>query len=417
MEGYKLIEHALSNASKKVNEVINAFVLYNDEALSDAERILKLGLDPLPLGVKDIIYTKGLRTTMGSKLYKDFIPENDAYVVRVLKESGWVVVGKTNTHEFASGATTTSSVFGPTKNPLDTARIAGGSSGGSAAAVAASLIPIGLGTDTAGSVRVPASLCGVYGYKPTYGLINTEGVYPLAPSLDTIGFLAKDLAWINRALKNFIKLDLSEFDVRRLRLGIPNWFKVPNDLRALYPDLVDKVETKFLNYVAKLGCDYVEIVMPEAEKYVWRCFPIIRYSEATAIHMANRDRWGEYGADVRRLIEKGLEYRAVDYIDAMSRREYVRNELNKALNSVDALITPTVPIPAPKIDDVLGREDGIIRSLLTYETIYASYIGAPAISIPALSVGGLPVGIQIICGVGNDSKLLSIASTITATYK
>ncbi|MEM0454103.1 MAG: amidase [Sulfolobales archaeon] len=414
MEGYKLIENSLSNNSKKINEAINAFVLYNEEALSDAEHILKLGVEPLPLGVKDVIYTKGLRTTMGSKLFKDFIPESDAYVVKVLKGSGWVVVGKTNTHEFASGATTTSSIFGPTKNPLDTTRIAGGSSGGSAAAVAASLIPIGLGTDTAGSVRVPASLCGVYGYKPTYGLISTEGVYPLAPSFDTVGFLAKNLSWVYRCSKHFIKLELVEVPLKKLKLGIPRWFRVPDELRVLYPDLVNDVEDKFLNYVASLGCDYVEVNMSDAERYVWKYFPIIRYSEATAIHIPNRERWIDYSPDVRRLIEKGLEYRAVEYIEALNLRQLARNELSRTLKKVDVLITPTVPIPAPKIDDVVGREDGPIRSLLTYETVYASYIGAPAISLPVLEVNGLPVGIQLICDLGQDSKLLSIASSIVA---
>ncbi len=417
MGGYELIEHALSEDSKKINADINAFVLYNDEALNEAERISKLGLEPLPLGVKDIIYTKGLRTTMGSKLYRDFIPDYDAYVVEALKKSGWVVVGKTNTHEFASGATTTSSIFGPTKNPLDLTRIAGGSSGGSAAAVAASLIPAALGTDTAGSVRIPASLCGVYGYKPTYGTISTYGVYPLAPSLDTVGFLAKDVNWIYKIAETFIRLERTEFEVRDLSLGIPTWFKVPKHLREQAPDLVEEVEDAFLNYVSSLGCNFKEVAMPTAEKYVWRFFPVIRYSEATAIHMKNRERWDEYSPDVRRLLEKGLEYRAVDYLEAMSRREDVRDELGRVLKDVNALITPTVPIPAPKIDEVLGKEDGGIRSLLTYETVYASYIGAPAISIPTLSVRGLPVGIQLICGLGEDSKLLSVASAIVSRVR
>ena len=407
---YPKVEYILSKEFLEVNKVINAFVTFNENFIDEVNNVRKLGLEPLPLGVKDIIYTKGLRTTMGSKLYIDFIPDYDAYVVKKLRDVGWVVVGKTNTHEFASGVTTTSSVFGPTRNPLDTSRIAGGSSGGSAAAVAAGLIPLALGTDTAGSVRVPASLCGVYGYKPTYGLIDNYGVYPLAPSLDTIGFLAKDLNWILRAAEVFIKFE--ELSIKNLRLGIPNWFRVPNDLRSLIPDVVDEVEGKFLNYVSGLGYDYLEVEMPDAVKYVWRYFPVIRYSEATATHMVNRDKWYMYSPDVRRLLEKGLEYRAVEYLEALNFRGRVREELGRVLKRVDVLITPTTPIPAPKIEDVLGREDGPIRSLLTYETVYASYIGAPAISIPSLVVKGLPVGIQLICNVGEDVKLLSITSKI-----
>jgi aspartyl-tRNA(Asn)/glutamyl-tRNA(Gln) amidotransferase subunit A len=407
---YPKVEYILSKEFLEVNKVINAFVTINENFLNDVNNVRKLGLEPLPLGVKDIIYTKGLRTTMGSKLYIDFIPDYDAYVVKKLKDVGWVVVGKTNTHEFASGATTTSSVFGPTRNPLDPSRIAGGSSGGSAAAVAADLVPLALGTDTAGSVRVPASLCGVYGYKPTYGLISNYGVYPLAPSLDTIGFLAKDLKWVLRAVDVFIKFE--ELSVKNLKLGIPNWFRVPSDLRSLMPDLIDEVEDKFLNYVAGLGYDYVEVEMPDAVRYVWRYFPVIRYSEATATHIANRDKWYMYSPDVRRLLEKGLEYRAVEYLEALSFRERVKEELGRVLKRVDVLITPTTPISAPKIEEVLGKEDGPIRSLLTYETVYASYIGAPAISIPSLVIKGLPVGVQLICNVGEDNKLLNIASKI-----
>ncbi len=413
MSGYELIKYALSTDSRRVNESINAFVLYNDRALDEAERILRLGLEPLPLGVKDIIYTKGLRTTMGSKLYKDFIPDYDAYVVKVLKKCGWVVVGKTNTHEFASGATSTSGLFGPTRNPLDTSRISGGSSGGSAAAVAASLIPVALGSDTAGSIRMPASLCGIYGYKPTYGVISTYGVYPLAPSLDTIGFLAKDLSWVYRISKEFIKFELVDIDFSDLKLGVPTWFKVPDHLRGEYQDLIDEVEGKFLDYVASLGCEYRDVSMPIAEKYAWKYFPVIRYSEATVTHLSNKERWGEYSPDVRKLLEKGLEYSAVDYLEAMAHREHVKDELSRVLKDVDAIITPTTPIPAPKVEDVLGKEDGIIRSVLTYEAVYASYIGAPAISIPALNVRGLPVGIQLICNVMEDSKLLNITSLIT----
>jgi aspartyl-tRNA(Asn)/glutamyl-tRNA(Gln) amidotransferase subunit A len=408
---YPKIEWVLSKEFIEINKTINAFVTFNDKLLDEVESIRKLCLEPLPLGVKDVIYTKGLRTTMGSRLYIDFIPDYDAYVVRRLRENGWVIVGKTNTHEFASGVTTTSSVFGPTRNPLDVSRIAGGSSGGSAAAVAANLIPLALGTDTAGSVRIPASLCGVYGYKPTYGLISNHGVYPLAPSLDTIGFLAKDLNWILRAIKVFIKFE--ELNTKNLRLGIPNWYKVPADLRSLAPDIIDEVEDEFLNYVASLGYDYVEVEMPEAVKYVWKYFSVIRYSEATATHMVNKDKWYLYSPDVRRLLEKGLEYKAIEYIEALNYREEVRRELSRILKKVDVLITPTTPIPAPKIDEVLGREDGPIRSLLTYETIFASYIGAPAISIPALRIIGLPVGIQLICNVGEDIKLLNTALLIS----
>lgn len=239
---------------------------------------------------------------------------------------------------------------------------------------------------------------------------------PISTSYAAVGAvigagIAKDLNWILRAIKVFIKFE--ELNTKNLRLGIPNWYKVPADLRSLAPDIIDEVEDEFLNYVVSLGYNYVEVEMPEAVKYVWKYFSVIRYSEATATHMVNKDKWYLYSPDVRRLLEKGLEYKAIEYIEALNYREEVRRELSRILKKVNVLITPTTPIPAPKIDEVLGREDGPIRSLLTYETIFASYIGAPAISIPALRIIGLPVGIQLICNVGEDIKLLNIALLIS----
>lgn len=400
------VEKALN--TKDINSRINAVVEYNDRALEEAEQARRRGLEPIPLGVKDIIYTERMKTTMGSRLYRDFIAGRDAEVVKRLKNRGFIVIGKTNTHEFASGVTTTSSIHGPTRNPLDPDRIAGGSSGGSAAAVAAGIVPIALGTDTAGSTRIPPSLCGVYGLRPTYGLVSLDGVYPLAPSFDTVGFIARDPDLIEKALKASIdqgKLKMIEAhrggpkDASRIRFGVPKWFRAS-----------EEVEDRFYSYISSLN--YVEVDMPVAERIVFRYFPIARLSEATYIHIGNRDRWDLYFPDVRRMLEKGLEYRAYEYLQALAYREEVYSEFRRVIKKVDALITPTTMIEAPKIEDVLGREDGEVRSMLTHNVIYASYIGLPAISIPSLEVGGLPVGVQVMCDRYGDLRLLDMARAL-----
>ena len=404
------IEKVFSKDIQELNKKVNAFVTFNENAINEAEEMTKNGIEPIPVGIKDIIFTKGIRTTMGSKIYQDFIPKQDAFIVKKIKKLGYVIVGKTNTHEFASGITTTSTIFGPTKNPHDYSRIAGGSSGGSAAAVAASIVPISIGTDTAGSIRVPASLCGVYGFKPTYGKINVNGVFPLAKSFDTLGFFSKD---INQIINISIKFGLyKNIDIKKIRIGIPKWYKVPEELRNYNSELIERVENKFLDYIAKLGYDYSFIDMPIAQKYVWKYFPVIRYSEATSVHIVNKDKWDQYFPDVRRLLEKGLEYRATDYLEALNHKREVKQELKKILKKFDVLLTPTTPLPAPTIDEVLGKEDGIIRTLLTHETVYSAYAEAPTISIPALKVENLPVGIQLIGNYNEDSKLLTIASML-----
>jgi aspartyl-tRNA(Asn)/glutamyl-tRNA(Gln) amidotransferase subunit A len=274
------------------------------------------------------------------------------------------------------------------------------------------MVPTALGTDTLGSVRIPASLCGVYGYKPSYGYIDTDGVFPLSPSLDTLGVIAKDLSWIEKTVSVLAPKLVKRVEVRRKpRLAIPKWFRAPPEIRRGYEELVEEVEKKFLDYLSATGYDYEEVEMPVAERLAWRETMVIRYSEGTHIHLRYRDKWDLYFPDVRRLVEKGLQqgYTSLEYLRALASREDVRLELKRILKKFDALVTPTTLVPAPRIDEVLGREDGPIRGVLTYETIYASYAGVPAISIPALKVRNLPVGVQIIMAYGEDPRLLALA--------
>jgi aspartyl-tRNA(Asn)/glutamyl-tRNA(Gln) amidotransferase subunit A len=401
--GIDLIDRALS--CRETNNRINAIVTWNDKAEDEARDMERMGVETFPIGVKDNIMTRGIRTTLGSKIFANYIPGEDAEVIKRLKKGGGIVIGKTNTHELASGITTTSSIFGPTRNPHDPSRIAGGSSGGSAAAVAAGIVPVSLGSDTAGSVRIPASLCGVYGFKPSYGSISVKGLYPLAPSLDHVGILASSIEWIEKvyriiARRDYLRGRKRSIDPDKAVLGIPTGlFKASED-----------IEKSFYNYISRYK--YTEVKLPIAIDKLYRVFPVIRYSEATRTFIGLRDRWGELFPDVRRLLEKGLEYRAIDYIEALNAREEIIAEFDKIMKSVDILVTPTTPIPAPKIEEVLGKEDGDIRTIMTSNVIYASLVEAPAISIPLLRSGGLPVGIQFIYRRGGDIELLEFVSHI-----
>ena len=395
------VEEALEATRRQ--GAINAIVTVNEAAPAEARELELRGLEPVPVAVKDIIYTKGLRTTMGSRIFANFVPIHDAAVISKLKRAGMVVIGKTNTHEFASGVTTTSSIFGPTRNPLDLERIAGGSSGGSAAAVAAGIVDLALGTDTAGSIRIPASLCGVYGFRPSPGLVPKSGFYPLAPTFDQVGVLASSLKWLRLGLEAIASKPARRSELpRRPRVG------VPVDLIAAS----DAVRRAFWDAVTAL--DYVEVRLPRAERDGVRAFTIIRLSEASKVHLPLRDRWSEYFPDVRRLLEKGLQFSAVDYVWAMDVMKSVRLELVRAMTSLslDAIILPSTAIEAPRLEDVIGREDGEVRNLLTGNTWLASLTGAPAISVPALRVNNLPVGLQLVGRPGADWELLAVAEAV-----
>lgn len=400
------VEAALERAQK---DTTNSVVALNRSAPKEAKLAAGAGKRVFPFGVKDIIYTRGLRTTMASKLYQEFVPSFDAPVVSALKAAGGVVAFKTNTHELASGATNTSSIFGPTRNPHDPSRITGGSSGGSAAAVAARIVGLALGTDTAGSVRIPASLCGVYGFKPTNGRLSLKGVLPLSPTLDTVGFLVSDPQRFSVVLQVFSRLGAGPALKEKPRLGVPSWVYWSQQAPEEYVSLVERCVGEFERCLDRLGYEWVRVEMPVAEKTVWRLFPNIRLAEASHVHLDKRERWSECFPDVRRLLEKGLTVSATDYIEALRARREVYLELKRTLRKVDLLATPTTSIPAPKIEEVSGREDGPIRNLLTHNTVYASYIGLPAISVPKMSVDGLPVGLQIMGDRGWDRALVDFA--------
>ncbi|MGC9071814.1 MAG: amidase [Acidilobus sp.] len=379
---------------------VNAFVTVSWDSEREAASIERAGLTPRPIGVKDVIMTRNLRTTMASRLFKDYIPSRDALVVKRLKAAGFVVVGKTNTHEFASGATTTSSIFGPTRNPHDHERIAGGSSGGSAAAVAAGMLDAALGTDTAGSVRIPASLCGVYGIRPSPGLIPKSGVFPLSPTFDEVGVIANSLDVLEDVMRAVARVWRPGERAHRPRLGVP---------RGLYSASPD-VERALWNIVTRF--DYELFDLPLARRVGQWAFSVIRLSEASAVHLRYRDRWGEYFPDVRRLMERGLQFTATEYVSARKAMSAVRREALRALRRVDVIVTPTTPVPAPRIDEVVGREDGEVRSLLTSNTWLSPLAGLPSISLPLIRSQGLPVGLQLVGRDGADPELLSMARLV-----
>lgn len=404
------VEEILERARRDRN---NCAVTLNEGAPKEARAASKAGGEVFAFGVKDIVYTKGLRTTMGSKLYEGFVPSFDAPAVSALKRAGGVVVFKTNTHELASGATNTSSIFGPARNPHDPSRITGGSSGGSAGAVAAGLVELAVGTDTAGSVRIPASLCGVFGFKPTYGKLSLRGVLPLSPTFDTVGFLASSARWLLKVIEVFPSLKGRRGGRRRkIRLGVPSWVYWSSEAPEEYASQVERCVGVFERYLDRLGFEWVRVEMGVAQRFVWRFFPAIRLAEASRIHLERRDRWSECFPDVRRLLEKGLSITATEYISALEARREVYAEFRRVLKGVDYLATPTTSIVAPKIDEVLGREDGPVRSVLTHNTVYASYIGVPALSVPALRLDGLPLGFQLIGDRGSDHELIGLAAEL-----
>jgi aspartyl-tRNA(Asn)/glutamyl-tRNA(Gln) amidotransferase subunit A len=424
----------------ELNPKLNAYITVTSElALAQAKkaeaelfaRKARRDRGPLhgiPISLKDNIYTKGIRTTAGSKILKDFVPLHDAVVWARLQEAGAILLGKTNLHEFAYGVTTNNPHYGPTRNPWDLARIPGGSSGGSAAAVAAGLCYGSIGTDTGGSIRIPASLCGIVGLKPGTGRVSVEGVVPLAPRLDFVGPLARTAAdaallldpifvRVRKERRVSLPQTSATRSMRKFRLGLPRDFffdVISDDVYSAFHEAVRKVQ--------EAGATVKEVSIPllgeteEAGNH-------IAWPEATHYHQ--QAGWfpahsPDYGEDVRVRLEMGTGISATAYLKALETREKFIQQFHLALADagVDALVLPTTPIAAPLIGEEktrIGKEDHPTRALLLRLNRPANLAGIPAISIPCgLTSTGLPVGLQLIGAVTGEPLLLRIAQVAQA---
>ncbi len=380
-------------------------------------------LHGVPISLKDNIYTAGIRTTAGSKILRDFIPKEDAAVVAQLKDAGAVLLGKTNMHEFAYGVTSNNPHYGPVRNPWDLTRIPGGSSGGSAAAVAAGLCFGSIGTDTGGSIRIPAALCGVAGLKPTWGRISCEGVVPLSPLLDCTGPLARnvrDLAILTGAIfvrvgrePNFANPSTLRADPRKFCLGLPR--------QMFFDALSPEVRTAFdsaLRDLCRLGMKTVDISIPLLDE-TEEAGNQIAWAEATLFHRQQGyfpARAADYGDDVRSRLEMGTKVSAVDFLQALEIQKQFVQQLHLALAEadVDAIVVPTTPIEAPLLNQEtsrIGAHDYPTRALLLRHNRPANLAGTPSLSVPCgFTRAGLPIGLQVMAGVSSESTLLRIAN-------
>ena len=432
------IEAALDRI-ERAQPVLNAFITVTaGQALADARvagQELAAGMSRGPLhgvgvGIKDLIATEGVRTTAGSRILGQWVPKRDAAAVWMLRVAGAIVVGKTNTHEFAFGTTNDNPHYGAVKNPWNPALTSGGSSGGSAAAVAAGLLDVALGTDTAGSIRIPAALCGAVGLKPTYGLISAHGVVPLAPTLDTVGPIGRTVDDVARAMAALAPEGTGgRVSGARASGPLPDTrHPAPDTLRSFkgltigVPEhyVFDRVDPEIesavrdaLRAMEAAGAVVRPLELPELER-CWEIGISIVRPEALAFHQ----RWfparaGDYGEDVARSLEAAVSIPAKEYLSARRRRREIARALRRALEDVDLLAGPTVPILAfPNADayrPVLAGGE-LPRHAVTRLTYPFSLSRLPAISVPcALSGAGMPIGLQLAAGPRQEEQLLAAA--------
>ncbi|MBD3620503.1 MAG: Asp-tRNA(Asn)/Glu-tRNA(Gln) amidotransferase subunit GatA [Chromatiales bacterium] len=429
---------------------LNAFITVTPEHALDAARAadarIKAGdagpLTGVPIAHKDIFCTRGVRTSCGSRMLDNFVAPYDATVVERLQAAGAVTLGKTNMDEFAMGSSNETSFYGPVKNPWDTARVPGGPSGGSAAAVAARLAPAATGTDTGGSIRQPAALCGITGLKPTYGRVSRWGMIAFASSLDQGGPMARtaeDCAILLGAMAGFDTRDSTSIDrpvddyvgalnndLKGLKIGLPKEYFG----EGLDADVAQAIEAAIDEY-RRLGAEVVEISLPNTHLAV-PAYYVVAPAECSSnlsrfdgvrfgyrceepkdlVDLYTRSRGEGFGAEVKRRIMIGTYALSAGYYDAyylkaQKIRRLISDDFRKAFEQVDVIMGPSSPSTAFKVGE--KADDPVTMYLSDIYTIAANLAGLPGMSVPAGEVGGLPVGLQIIGNYFDEARLLNVA--------
>jgi aspartyl-tRNA(Asn)/glutamyl-tRNA(Gln) amidotransferase subunit A len=414
----ELVRSHLDRAEKLSD--LNAFIsLLPEEAMAEARRLDGMRrrgevLGPLhgiPITAKDLVWSKGHRTTSGSKIDADFVPDRDAPALASLRAQGAVLLGKTNLHEFAYGVSNVNPHYGAARNPWDRTRISGGSSGGSAVALASGVGFGSIGTDTGGSIRIPSSLCGIVGLKPTYGRISRDGVTPLSWSLDHVGPMARtaeDAAVLYEAMAGEAVEAREPAGARPLRD-----LKVGLHARHFFENLAPDVEASVrsaLTGLESLGASMVELDVPEIELQ-GACRNTIAFAEASCYHEKNiRTRPEDYGDDTRELLRLGLLIPATDYLAALRARRLIFGAFRKAFEAIDVLAAPSTPAAAPPIGAPVLENGEELRSGLLRLAGPFNTTGFPALSLPCGFTGnGLPIGLQLAGAPRRERLLLRVA--------
>ena len=460
----ELTQGFLSEIKKKDKDIHAFLSLSEDEALEAAKKVddrIAKGeqiemLAGIPAAVKDNILIRGGKTTAASKILENYIAPYDATVIKKLKEEETVFIGKTNLDEFAMGSSTENSGFGPTKNPVDLERVPGGSSGGSAAAVKAGFCVYALGSDTGGSIRQPASFCGVVGFKPTYGAVSRHGLIAMASSLDQIGPITKtveDAAIIFEAIRGKDELDSTSvhrdwgdftkpLDIEELKIGVPREYFT----HGLDPEIEKNIKS-IISKLEKEGAQIKEISLPHSD-WALATYYIIMPAEVSAnltrfdgikygyseisrptgdhpkgeklLDIYLKTRQEGFGAEVRRRIMLGTYILSAGYYDAYYKRaqkvrRLIKKDFDFAFENIDVILTPTTPSTAFKFGE--KTSDPLSMYLADIYTVSVNLAGVPAISLPSGEVGGLPVGLQLIGKNFDDIKLLQIAKTVETIIK
>jgi aspartyl-tRNA(Asn)/glutamyl-tRNA(Gln) amidotransferase subunit A len=435
----ELVESALDRINK-LNPFLNAFITIIEEdelyrQAQTAEKEISIGkyrgpLHGIPFSIKDIIYINGTRCTAGSKILADYVPKSTATVVQRLKRAGGILIGTNNLNEFASGITGINPFYGTSKNPWDNSRLSGGSSGGSAVGVSTGMVLFSIGTDTGGSIRVPAALCGAVGLKPTYGRISMKNIFPLAPTLDHVGFItrsvwdaaavmeyvagqdASDRSSINSNLPPYTRI-MEELCSKGLRIAVLKEYFFDN----LHSEIAD-LFYKFVEFLHSIDIEVIDSLRLQHTGKFYSSWKNIRLAEAANVHL----RWlntraDDYSSEVKEMLMEGKEISAVDYIQSLKAASEIKSEILATMsnNGIDAIVVPTTIVAAPKISDsIVNVGNNVVvetRRALLQNTIVFNSTGLPAISIPiGLTKENMPVGVQIIGPPFREEIILSIAN-------